>query len=51
MTNKILCTTLYIKSEQFSVKSKGHSLFAEALNFYKLNLPGTLDRQEIKMRR
>ncbi len=29
--------TLYMKSEQFNVRSKGHFFFAVALNFYKFN--------------
>jgi len=30
--------TSYMKSEQFSARSKGHFLFAVALDFYKLAL-------------
>ncbi len=30
-------TTFYMKLEQFSARSKGHFLFAMALDFYKLN--------------
>ncbi|MBP2833032.1 hypothetical protein J8281_12615 [Aquimarina sp. U1-2] len=37
MNTKNATTTSYIKSEQFTAKSKGYFLFGMALNFYKFN--------------